>query len=68
MICSPVYRDHFVRPSPPDSTSSWLIFRHTTRAQALLASGIGLGGLAVAYKTRGYPVPLRAQACPRLAG
>jgi hypothetical protein len=29
MICSFVYRDRFIRPSPsgPDSNSSWLIFR-----------------------------------------
>ena len=29
MICSSVYRDRFIRPSPsgPDSSSSWLIFR-----------------------------------------
>jgi len=29
MICSSVYRDRYIRPSPsgPDSTSSWLIFR-----------------------------------------
>ena len=29
MICSCVYRDRFIRPSPsgPDSNSSWLIFR-----------------------------------------
>ncbi|MFL5265927.1 MAG: isochorismatase family protein [Stellaceae bacterium] len=28
-ICSSVYRDRFIRPSPsgPDSTPSWLIFR-----------------------------------------
>jgi hypothetical protein len=34
MICSSVYRDRFIRPSPsgPDSTSSRLIFRGACHA------------------------------------
>ena len=39
MICSSVYRDRLIRPSPsgPDSTSSWLIFRGACQRSPLIA-------------------------------